>query len=105
MAKQHTPAPWFIETTGDRIWIGVEKAAGGKVGDVIVSLEHGEEYTAGHNDLANANARLIAQAPAMLEALRNLAVFTERQTASWPDKPRSLADARAVIAAATGEAP
>lgn len=67
---KHTPGPWFLEQTDSALWIGVEKAAGGKVGDVITSLEYGSDYNPWHNEVALANARLIAAAPDLLAMLK-----------------------------------
>lgn len=60
--SEHTPTPWYLETTSAGLWIGIEKAAGGKVGDIIVSLDVGEEYNPWHNELAAANAAFIVKA-------------------------------------------
>lgn len=66
-----TPGPWFLESTRDTLWVGQEKAVGGKVGDVIVSFEHGPDCTEAHNRRALADANLVTAAPelyAMLDA-------------------------------------
>jgi hypothetical protein len=65
----HTPTPWYLETTSSGLWIGVEKATGGKVGDVIVSLDVGEEYNPWHNELAAANAAFIVHCVNLHEEL------------------------------------
>lgn len=69
----HTPTPWYLEITPSALWIGVEKAAGGKVGDIVTSLDVGEEYNPWYNDQAKANAAFIVLAvnshDALVEAL------------------------------------
>jgi hypothetical protein len=57
---QHTPGPWVVYYDDD----GVEIRAGADGGDVMGMFIHGEEM--------DANARLLASAPALLEALESL---------------------------------
>ena len=56
----HTPGPWVVYYDDD----GVEIRAGADGGDVMGMFIHGEEM--------DANARLLASAPALLGALENL---------------------------------
>ena len=93
----HTPGPWLVQ-------------AGDEWADGIVTLEgHNENGTpmywtvASYNrrrDEADANARLIASAPDMLEALCALVLGIDAGGATLDD----MRYARAAIAKATGEA-
>jgi hypothetical protein len=98
-APKHTPGPWLIQQ-GDE-WA-----------DGIVTLHgHNEDGTpmywtvASYNrrrDEAEANARLIAAAPEMLETLKAMA---EGCSVPADDVQRAIRDrARAAIAKATGSA-
>ena len=93
----HTPGPWLVQ-------------AGDEWADGIVTLEgHNENGTpmywtvASYNrrrDEADANARLIASAPDLLEALR--VVVAAWDNGDWLSVP--IRAARAAIVKATGEA-
>lgn len=96
MNSRHTHGPWSIEH--DSEWPMV--MAGGK----IVANVNPESFYAGVADLiempAEANARLIAAAPELLEALDAM----ERHFIRYNDTHNSLVleRARAAIAKATG---
>lgn len=93
MSAQHTPAPWTVS------------------GKQVKSIDHGKRYTVAtannpkFTDEANAsNARLIAAAPDLLAALIELSDYVfDEYSASHPLCERA-AEARAVIAKATGGA-
>lgn len=74
--SKHTPGPW--ETFKGQDGWGIVGLCGGYYGE-----------------LSEANARLIAAAPELLEALHGLLLF--------PNNPRENNKARAAIAKATGE--
>ena len=91
---QHTPGPWV--TKGPHIM-----EAGPSFNWVAsVQVSNMPEW--------EANARLIAAAPELLEALQDLAEEAARSVYPQPDKPDSawakLVRARAAIAKATGRA-
>jgi hypothetical protein len=96
----HTPGPWEIESTHG---ITVGPADNGFVCRVRYAT------TAKQRDEAFANARLIAAAPDLLEALRTIAECNEessRLPASDRHKKwcaKTAAVARTAIAKATGE--
>ena len=92
METKHTPGPWSLD--GDGVRALVRDASG-----VIVAVRH---RMPGHKN--EANMRLIAAAPALLEALEDLASLAEvamREVGEY-DIEAELADARAAIAKATG---
>lgn len=95
---EHTPGPWTVERDGQgNIVIGAPKP-----NDDARYLWIAE-VTPSNNGEHEANARLIAAAPEMLEALRNA-------FASWFDNPRNfdkpepnwVISARATIRAVEG---
>jgi hypothetical protein len=91
----HTPGPWRFSSdghivsasTGERVCTPHSTLLGGKVSDQIKDLKR--------------NARLIAAAPEMLEALRLIAETEWVDVALDPQRAVRLA--RAVIAKAMGE--
>jgi hypothetical protein len=64
------PDEWFLEVTATRLWVGPEKAAGGKVGTLVCDLEYGSDYTDEHNAQAMLYGKLIAAAPELFAALK-----------------------------------
>jgi hypothetical protein len=96
MTKQHTPGPWFVTPDGAAVY---EKDGYGYRGDTVCGLPS-------RSDSRAANARLIAAAPDLLEALKVAA------KAELYDPATGLIDAdvldivqdvaRAAIAKATG---
>lgn len=101
----HTTGPWTVWNFSDdprHVAVGPE-AGGLAVADVVACNAHGC-YTAATEARGQANARLIAAAPAMLAALQDLADAVERFTASPQDWPE-LAAARAAIIKAMGGQP
>jgi hypothetical protein len=91
MIAKHTPGPWSIYSITFK---GYHQIAGAQGGRVCQVLPFEDEY--------KANARLIAAAPDLLEALKNMCEgFSTLKDSDFP----ALAKARAAIAKATGEAP
>jgi hypothetical protein len=89
MTTQHTPGPWH--TAGDQgVQIRSEKHQIAKVWTM-----RGNEW--------KANARLIAAAPDLLEALRELVSQVQGYQDCNGDKGFAVTDAIAAIAKATGE--
>ncbi len=96
MTDKHTPGPWKV--AGDDI-----------NGQAIVRGEHVEIATCWHHCLGSleiqmrANARLIAAAPELLEALEALMVTIDAQiNAGLRWDPEEVAAARSAIAKARG---
>lgn len=89
--SKHTPGPWHMNMVSSKSWnVGIYEASGSEVATVKVkSLVTSERR--------DADARLIAAAPDLLEALRG---FVEHGTCF---DEIDMAKARAAIAKATGE--
>jgi hypothetical protein len=94
---QHTPGPWDVYYDDD----GVEIRAGVDGGDVMGMFIHGEEM--------DANARLIASAPALLEALEYAladleGIMPEYEPSGDREHPgwQTIEDIKAAIAKAKG---
>jgi len=119
---QHTPEPWYTAWAISTEHGPVCNIRTGKQGmGPTVALVYGDEANAPDKPItyeqAQANAALIAAAPALLEALRKLsvdaAIFTRTMPESggsrayWAEMRRRLiisnTEVQAVIAAAEGE--
>lgn len=100
--SKHTAGPWAIEKTASHNWIGPMRHDGIKIAEIVAGLERGSEYTRAFNARQDANARLIAAAPDLLEALQDLVSVAKD---GWPfDRQPTLYDrARLAIRKATGE--
>ena len=100
MDKTHTPGPWVVvpdlRTENNRYSpdFGQEELVGYDISSESESIVSCEGILAGGN--GEANARLIAAAPDLLEALRYAARFLR-------DEDHDTAFVRATIAKATGE--
>lgn len=90
MKTQHTPGPWFVSMDGRTI------TSGGNGTNIAIPcvLQHGMK---GDKD---ANARLIASAPQLLETLEAL---VEAYSDTIIPECQFIANARAAIAKAKGE--
>ena len=110
MTTKHTPGRWFADAKGN-IWrrppSDLYQNGGGVAGDKPVAFAfvgwHGENDT-GYP--VEANARLIAAAPELLEALQELCEIVEdaiEQKSAKDLDSFTLQPARAAIAKATGE--
>lgn len=109
MEHKHTAGPWYADQRGN-IWrrdpSELYENGGAVAGDKPVATAHGGWY--GENAIGypiEANARLIASAPELLEAL----VLAERFMCGFEGDPMqveiegSLRQMRTAIAKATGE--
>lgn len=100
MSAGHTPGPWPMAYTGDGKRI--------VIGEGLVEGPNGYEVAEVYSDdcppeIAEANARLIAAAPEMLEALYQY-VSDLRYPPTGDSIQRRIKRAEAVIAKATGGA-
>lgn len=99
MSYAHTAGPW-VNDQGDIT--GIEKdPANGCVGPVDVAHVY-MRTVAGRSE---ANARLIAAAPDLLEALKSCAAVCAGETMSKQGLVNALEKARAAITKAQGETP
>lgn len=105
--SKHTPGPWHTDDAPEHA-IAVCTNSGETVADVFPNADAQSGVT------TYANARLIAAAPELLEALKDLAkrhATTVKECGGcdhsvgicWCDDIRALDDANAAIAKATGE--
>lgn len=122
MTISHTPGPWYV-ATGDHQELGLVRAVTTKEGEVDVICIV-DKLPSNSEELALANARLIAAAPDLLEALKSalkamesdwLYIDSERgptmqefgdlesAVAQYHPSTDVIRDARAAIAKATGE--
>lgn len=93
MSDAFTPGPWVAQSHGHVSCIGRDGVSGYRVANAFgLTLTSFQEQ--------EANARLIAAAPELLEALEDLVIDCEM---GWRD-PHTLADAKAVLAKARGDA-
>lgn len=95
MTTKHTPGPWHNFGRQRNVAGLPHSAVGAKT---LLARVYSEAY--GDDAQETANARLIAAAPDLLEALRWIVLRTEE--GGYPDG-RCLEEARAAIARATGE--
>lgn len=102
-AARHTPGPWYLADLG-RGKIGIQKHEAGIISRIAVC--HPEMLADEHGGSATANARLIAAAPDMLEALKEIYALYERAVTSdgeiFLDESKTGEIARAAIAKAEG---
>lgn len=104
MTMKHTSGRWFADAKGN-IWrrppSDLYQNGGSVAGDKPLAVAYVGWY--GENDTGypvEANARLIAAAPDLLEALKWMVLRTEE--GGYPDG-KCLEEARAAITKATGE--
>lgn len=112
MSNQHTPGPWMRTHGSGRYYIKTDKHS---IATVFSSNGEFGCPTNPTSEQASANARLIAAAPELLEALRNLELGANTVEACYTRNPGNFASAlrdlreyselaRAAIAKATGGA-
>lgn len=94
--SKHTPGPWAIDWNVSRIDVFSADAA------TLVATIRRSTLSAGIDDVAKANARLISASPVMLEALKEIVDAADGK--GWEQLDAGFGKARAAIAKATGEA-
>lgn len=107
MSGQHTPGPWVLADNGMGVIRGgvVRQYANGSTQDQIVMACSVTD----DNGCMKANARLIAAAPELLEALQmgvsETLDYIQRNHLSGAENNHWIVQAKAAIAKATGEQP
>lgn len=100
--SNYTPGPWVAELGRDGCF-SIEADRFGITGGLLVLASRNEHPLLA--DQMHANARLIAAAPELLEALQNLLNDTQhKEHQDCDDGPCPVREARAAIAKATGGA-
>ena len=96
--SKHTPGPWVLENRGYKFIVS-------KPGDGYITRDVCRMDASTMSAFAQeANARLIAAAPDLLEALKKIAAIENRMFGSdWEEIDEAREIARAAIAAAEGE--
>ena len=101
---KHTPGPWAVDEN-DHQWITADCD-----GLIVAEIPYGEgEETDRHHEINDANARLIAAAPELLEALRDMVRINQNKEGyfrghSHAESGSVYEQARAAIAKAEGAA-
>ena len=90
MKAEHTPGPWFIEDKGECFDITASEGSGCK----------GGRYMRVGGTIDISDARLIAAAPELLEAVTEIVAAADGD--GWKQLDATFAAARAAIAKATG---
>jgi hypothetical protein len=98
--NKHTPGPWKIATD----WAGYPQHIRTECGSVACSFLTSVKRNCGIEQI-EANARLIAAAPDLLEALLDCIFVIERDLNGLPIMQPELRQARAAIVKATGGQP
>jgi hypothetical protein len=112
MSMEHTPGPWVtmptdwrVETNGNNSQVAIGPTRGATRGrPVAIAIVKGCSF--GPDDVLDANARLIAAAPELLEALEYAVTQYGKPGGPWnvPSDPDGWLDrARAAIAKARGQ--
>lgn len=100
---KHTPGPWKVYAECDQIVVAEDSVYGVQVADC--GKPNGDEYQPREGE-AEANARLIASAPELLEALKYALAFLDRPditTYEWYKlAPEHVGKFRSAIAKAEG---
>ena len=97
--SQHTPGPWVISARNNPAGADISGRQGHHFICDILYSEGNHPIDIEYNDQQTANARLIAAAPDLLEALRFILAYPENDLHEY-----SVKIARAAIAKARGEA-
>ena len=95
--RQHTPGPWVADKVTPRILDGDPYWRVGVVDGTCLYVGCGDEHD-------EADAHLIAAAPELLAALRDLEAMAERYRQPGAPIPDAQKKARAAIAKAVGRA-
>jgi hypothetical protein len=100
MTTKHTPGPWYAVHNGHYWNVSVDPAdTAPSIGDAC-----GSRFLDGQEDnpVAEANAKLMAASPAMLDALRECVEALSQDSLSNVERARYLGTALAAIARAEG---
>ena len=92
----HTPGPWnVVDTNDNRRRLQIHSSLGPVIVALIPNVD--ERDMTGITKEANANARLIAAAPRMLDALREIDEWYDLIKQNYPEMVRPFTRARALL--------
>ena len=106
--SKHTPGPWFVEADGAGVYVMTETMMVASPSPMDRHPTDSDEYIDGPE--TEANARLIAAAPDLLDALQAIEPFipttsaADGGAAAYSANVRAADMVRAAIAKATGSA-
>lgn len=104
--SKHTPGPWYVGPD-NRIWrrspLELYEYGGGVAGDSPIAAAFDGRASWVNKFPSEANARLIAAAPELLQALKKCAAVCAGETMNKNGLIEALEAARAAIRKATGE--
>ena len=104
MGAKHTPGPWSIDRTSERHGQRPYGISAGKRGPTPKKIVNWGGMSAPASQESEANARLIASAPDLLEALETLTSVLAAPSLDRDAVEPAYRKAVAAIAKATGEA-
>jgi hypothetical protein len=97
MSTQHTPGPWKVKAGSNAVLAGRKQICSHVNAASVLPVNIVQDY-----EIATANARLIAAAPDLLEALKDIVEFWDSIVPTDAVNQMHI-NARAAIAKATGE--
>ena len=105
MSKSHTPGPWFADKIEDRSAFNIFMPGYCSAGASVHHLSNATGCMGSRE--VEANARLIASAPELLDALRRIVALWDHHASAHGDGVASPLHkvARAAVAKATGGQP
>lgn len=94
-AVVHTPGPWFPLLRHDGVPFGIaSKAAMRDDSDSVCLMPGGARWP---REQIEANARLIAAAPKLLESLKRVVALSDRTHDAWDEAKAAIAEAIGVV--------
>lgn len=67
---KHTPGPWIVEESNNLLWIGTPKNNYTKLDEIVCHINQDVDYKISVKEKNRSNAKLMAAAPELLEAVK-----------------------------------